>query len=250
MFVVCPATSYWHNLVASIAKDFKDQDLTFAIANEEDFPTDIKVLGMDDWGEDIIVGIFAPDNVRYPMKEELYADSLREFVSEFLAGSLEPYLRSEPVPKRSKTALVETVVGSTFQRFMNNPDRASLIKLCMPDARDCEDAEKHFEQVVIRYEGSQEVVFGEMNMALNDIPIGTKLEEAELPAYLFSAAGSQSIAQVSPKPTDENDILFFLKYRNSLRPTVSDRELDRRAEKKKKEQKKRKEKAKKAKQEL
>ena len=245
------ATKYWHNLIASVAKDFKNQDLTFAIANEEDFATDIKVLGMDDWGEDIIVGIFAPDNVRYPMKEELYQDSLRDFVTEFLDGSLEPYLRSEPVPKKSKKgALVETVVGTTFQKFMNNEKKASLIKLCMPEAKDCADAEKHYEQVVIRYEGSEEIIFGEMNMALNDVPIGTKLEDPELPAYLFSAAKSANIVQVTPRPADENDILFFLKYRNSLRPTVSDRELDRRAEKKKKEKKKRKEAAKKAKDEL
>ena len=202
---------------------------------------------MDDWGEDIVVGIFAPQNVRYPMKEELYADSLREFVQEYLAGDLEPHLRSESVPKKAaKGALVETVVGTTFKRFMGNSKKASLLKLCMPDANGCEEAEGHLEQVVIRYEGSQEVVFGEMNLALNDVPIGTPLD-ADLPAYLFSAKGSEEIVQVTPKPTDENDILFFLKYRNGIRPMVGDRELERRAEKKKKEQKKRREEAKKAK---
>lgn len=242
-----PATTYWHNLIASVAKDFKDQDLSFAIANEDDFSADIKLLGMDDWGEDIVVGIFAPQNVRYPMKEELYADSLREFVQEFLDGSLEPRLRSEPVPKKAaKGSFVETVVGTTFKKFMNNPKKASLLKLCMPEANGCEEAENHMEQVVIRYEGSQEIVFGEMNLALNDVPVGTQLD-ADLPAYLFSAKGSKEIVQVSPKPTDETDILFFLKYRNAIRPTIGDRELERRAEKKKKEQKKRREEAKKAK---
>lgn len=233
-----------------MAKDFKNQELSFAIANEDDFATDIKVLGMDDWGEDVIIGIFAPNNLRYPMKEELYADSLREFIEQFLGGKLEPYLRSEPAPKKkSKGALVETVVGTTFQKFMNNPKSASLLKLCMADAQGCEDAEEHFEQVVIRYEGSTEVVFGEMNLALNDVPVGTTFDP-ELPAYLFSAKGSDAVEQVSPKPTDENDIIFFLKYRNSIRSTVSDRELERRAEKKKKEQKKRREQLKKGKEEL
>lgn len=244
------ATSYWHDTIASVAKDFRREDISFAIANEADFATDIKVLGLDDWGEDLTIGIFAPQNVRYPMKEELYADTLREFVEEFLAGNLEPYLRSEPVPKKpSKGSAIETVVGTTFKKFMSNSKMASLLKLCMPDANGCTEAEGHFEQVVIRYEGSQEVVFGEMNLALNDVPVGTKLD-ADLPAYLFSAKGSDEIAQVSPKPTDENDVLFFLKYRNSIRPTVGDRELERRAEKKKKEQKKRREQAKKAKEEL
>lgn len=241
---------YWHNLIASVAKDFREQDISFAIANEADFATDIKVLGLDDWGEDIAVGIFAPQNVRYPMKEELYADSLREFVEAFLAGNLEPYLRSEAVPKKpAKGSVIETVVGTTFKKFMRNSKKASLLKLCMPEANGCQEAEGHFEQVVIRYEGSQEIVFGEINMALNDVPVGTELD-ADLPAYLFSTKDSDEIVQVSPKPADENDILFFLKYRNAIRPTVGDRELERRAEKKKKEQKKRKEQAKKAKQEL
>lgn len=223
-----------------MAKDFIGRNISFAIANEGDFLTDIKVMGLEDWGEDISVGIFAPHNVRYPMKEELYPDTLREFINKFLNGDLEPYLRSEPAPRKSKkTDPIQTVVGTTFNKFMHNPSKNSLIKLCMEEAHKCEDAEKHFYQVVIRYEGSEELVFGEMNMALNDVPIGTVLD-GELPIYLFCAKGSKDLIQISPAPADENDIIFFLKYRNSIRPTVSDRELDRRAEKKKKKEQKQK----------
>ncbi len=226
--------------MASIAKDYMKRGLTFALSNEEDFPTDIKMMGLEDWGEDVSVGIFAPNNVRYAMWEELYPDSLREFVDKYFDNDLKPYLRSEPTPRKSKKAeLIQRVVGSTFSKFMQNPSRASLIKLCMEDAPKCDDAKKHFHEVVIRYEGSEEVVFGEINTAYNDLPVGTKLD-GELPIYLFSAKGTKEITQVSPQPTDENDIIFFLKYRSSIRPTVSDRELQRRAERKEKEQKKRK----------
>ena len=237
---VLAATLYWHNLIASVAKDFVKEDLSFAISNEDDFPTDIKVMGLEDWGEDVSVGIFAPNNVRYPMWEELYPDSLREFVNKFFAKKLKPFLRSEPVPRKSKKPeAIQRVVGTTFTKFMQNPSRASLMKLCMDDAPKCGDAKNHFHQVVIRYEGSDEVVFGEMDMAYNDLPIETVLD-GELPAYLFSAKGSKEITQISPAPADENDVIFFLKYRSSIRPTVSDRELDRREERKTKEQKKRK----------
>ena len=166
---ICTATAYWHKLIASIATNFKEEDIYFAIANEEDFMTDIKLLGMEDWGEDVTVGIFAPQNVRYPMKEELYPETLREFVQDFLKGKLTPHLRSESVPRKSKGALIQTVVGSTFEKFMSNPSKNCLIKLCMPEAKDCEDAEKHFNEVVIRYEGSEEVIFGEMNMACDEL---------------------------------------------------------------------------------
>ena len=238
--VLSTATSYWHNLVASVAKDYVQQDLTFAISNEADYQDEIKLMGLEDWGEDVSVGIFAPNNIRYPMWEELYPESLLEFVDKFFDNDLKPHLRSEPAPRKSKKPPpIQRVVGSTFSKFMQTPSRASLVKLCQDDAPKCNDAKKHLHEVVIRFEGSKEVIFGEINMAYNDLPVGTALE-GEFPIYLFSAMGSKEITQVSPQPSDENDIIFFLKYRSSIRPTVSDRELHRREEKKEREQKKRK----------
>lgn len=217
-----------------MAKDFTDRNISFAIANEGDFITDIKVMGLEDWGEEISVGIFASQNVRYPMKDELNPSTLQVFVNEFLSGNLQPYLRSEPAPRKSKkTDLIQRVVGTTFTKFMHQSSKSSLIKLCMADAHKCEDAEKHFNKAAMRYEGSKEVVFGEMNLALNDVPVGTVLD-GELPIYLFCAKGSKDPVPLSPSPTDENDIVFFLKHRNQLLPTVSERELDRRESEKRK----------------
>lgn len=36
------ATQYWHNLVASVAHKFQDSGVQFAIANEEDYPDDLR----------------------------------------------------------------------------------------------------------------------------------------------------------------------------------------------------------------
>ena len=55
-----------------MANDFKanKKDLIFAIANEDDFEADIKLLRLSETGEDIATGIWAPGNIRYPMKDE------------------------------------------------------------------------------------------------------------------------------------------------------------------------------------
>ncbi len=236
--------------MASVAKDFIDRNISFAIANEADFPVDIKIMGLEDWGEDISVGIFAPHNIRYPMNDELSPDTLLEFVNEFFNGNLQPYLRSEPVPRKSKkTDLIQRVVGTTFEKFMYDSSKSSLIKLCMEEAHKCEDAEKHFYQIAMRYEGSKEVMLGEMNMALNDVPAGTVLDD-ELPTYLFCDKGSKDLVLLSPSPTDDSDILFFLKHRNHLYPTVSDRELDQRARRQEKQKEERERKKKEMKEEL
>ena len=223
-----------------MAKEFINHNISFAIANEEDFLTDIKILGLEDWGEDISVGIFAPHNVRYAMKEELDPDNLWEFVDAFLNDKLEPYVRSEPVPRKVKNAAIQQVVGLTFTKFMSNPSASCLIKLCMNEAHKCADAEKHFQALVVRYEGSEEVVFGEMNMALNDVPVGTVLE-GELPIYLFHSKGSKDFVPVSPVPVDENDLIFFLKNVHHIRPTVTPREVRQREQKKQQKKKNNKE---------
>ncbi len=56
------ATQYWHDVIASVAKDFTGSELVFAIADEASYMTveDLKALGMSEWGEEVAVGIFAP----------------------------------------------------------------------------------------------------------------------------------------------------------------------------------------------
>ena len=225
-------------MIASVAKDFKDnkKDLIFAIANEADFEADIKVLGLSETSGDITVGIWAPGSVRYPMKEDdIDAESLKSFIEDFLKGKLKPRINSEPKPKWSKNALIHKVVGSTFENVVLNPAKNVMVKLCFPDNQDCKAAETYYEKAAARFEGSDEVVFTEMNLSLNDLPAGTTTDR-ELPAFLFSRKDSRDTVQVSPKPQDEADLVFFLKFRNQIRPTKTEQEVEQRVKNKKKKQ--------------
>ena len=53
--------------------------------------------------------------------------------------------------------------------------------------------------------------FTEMNLAVNDLPAGITTD-GELPVFLFSRKDSHETIQVSPKPQDEADLVFFLKF--------------------------------------
>ena len=78
----------------------------FATANEADFPRDLQILGLSDWGEDVAVVLFATRPAKYHMTEELSHASLCQFIQDYLDGSLEPYLTSEVAPREDKDALV------------------------------------------------------------------------------------------------------------------------------------------------
>ena len=82
------ATQFWRQKVLEVANDHRD--ITFAIAQEEDFQDHLKDFGLDDSGEEINVGCFDDKNQKYPMEpdEEFSEDSLREFIENFKEGEL------------------------------------------------------------------------------------------------------------------------------------------------------------------
>ena len=227
-------------MVASVANDFKanKKDLIFAIANEEDFEADIKLLGLSETGGDIAVGIWAPGNIRYPMKEnDVDTDSLKAFVEAFVKGKLKPRINSEPKPKWSKNALIHKVVGSTFENVVLNPAKNVIVKLCFPDNQDYKAAETYYKKTAARFEGSDEIVFTELNLALNDLPVRITTD-GELPAFLYSCKDSRETTQISPKPQDEADLVFFLKFPHQIRPTKTEQEVEQRAKNKKQQKQK------------
>lgn len=36
------ATQYWHDMIAAVANKFRGSDIVFAVANEEDYPDDLR----------------------------------------------------------------------------------------------------------------------------------------------------------------------------------------------------------------
>lgn len=72
-----------------MAKDFPEY--TFAIADEEDYATEVKDLGLSESGEDINAAILDESGKKFAMEpEEFDADTLREFVTAFKKGVLDP----------------------------------------------------------------------------------------------------------------------------------------------------------------
>ena len=125
----------------------------FAVANEGDFPGDLQILGMSDWGEDVAVGLFATKPAKYHMTEELTPSSLHEFVQDYLLGHLEPYLTSELPPREAKNAPVKTVVGSTFKKIVLNPEKNVMVKLCVPSGEACHKTTKWYPKVAEKFQG-------------------------------------------------------------------------------------------------
>lgn len=218
MCYFCSDTQYWHSLIADVALRYKDSDLSFAIANEQDFPTDLRALGFESWGEDVAVGLYAPGPRKYRLTEELTKDSLTEFIEDFLSGDLKPYYSSEIPPKKG-AGPVRTIVGSTFNKIVYDSKVNVVVMLCIPSLQQCGAATEWFLKAATKfYKKDKSVVFGTVNVELNDISL-EHFKFDDLPTLFFSPKGSKSemdLRRIDPVPSDEIDLLGWLRSKAKI----------------------------------
>jgi protein disulfide isomerase family A protein 3 len=92
-------SNYWRNRVIKVAKDFVGE-VSFAVSSKAVMGGELQQFGIGP-DQEVGVGVFDSQGRKYAMTEKFSVDSLREFITQFLAGEVEPYIKSEPLPDNS-----------------------------------------------------------------------------------------------------------------------------------------------------
>ncbi|XP_072508516.1 protein disulfide-isomerase A4 isoform X1 [Notamacropus eugenii] len=161
------ATQYWRNKVLEVAKDFPEY--TFAIADEDDYSSEVKDLGLSDSGEEINVAILAEGGKKYAMEpEDFDSDTLRDFVLAFKKGKLKAIIKSQPVPKNNKGP-VTVVVGKTFDSVVMDPKSDVLIEFYAPWCGHCKQLEPVYTELGKKYKQRKNLIIAKMDATANDV---------------------------------------------------------------------------------
>ncbi|XP_062048570.1 protein disulfide-isomerase A4 isoform X3 [Lepus europaeus] len=161
------ATQFWRSKVLEVAKDFPEY--TFAIADEEDYASEVKDLGLSESGEDVNAAILDESGKKFAMEpEEFDSDVLREFVTAFKKGKLKPVIKSQPVPKNNKGP-VQVVVGKTFDSIVMDPKKDVLIEFYAPWCGHCKQLEPIYTSLAKKYKSHKGLVIAKMDATANDI---------------------------------------------------------------------------------
>ncbi|XP_006887338.1 PREDICTED: protein disulfide-isomerase A4-like [Elephantulus edwardii] len=182
------ATQFWRNKVLEVAKDFPEY--TFAIADEEDYASELKDLGLGESGEDVNAAVLDEGGRRFAMEPtEFDADALRDFVVAFKKGKLKPVIKSQPVPKNNKGP-VKIVVGKTFEDIVLDPSKDVLIEFYAPWCGHCKQLEPVYTALGKKYRGHKGLVIAKMDATANEAT-SDRYKVDGFPTIYFAPSGDK-----------------------------------------------------------
>ncbi|XP_029282012.1 protein disulfide-isomerase A3-like [Cottoperca gobio] len=212
-------SNYWRNRVMKMMSKFSGHGLTFSVANKKDFLSELEEdfgLGTSDGGDLPFITIRTKLGHKYTMREEFTRDgqSLERFLTDYFAGRLKRYIKSEPVPERNSAA-VKTVVAESFDELVNDPSKDVLIQFYSRSCPHCKKLEPVYRELADTLSSDPNVVIAKMNAADNDVPLGYDVQG--FPTIYFAPAGKKDEPIRYEGGRELRDFLKFLKSEASHR---------------------------------
>ena len=159
-------------------------------------------------------------NQKFPYDQEksITEKDIGSFVDDFLAGKVEPSIKSEPIPD-SQEGPVTVVVAKNYEDVVINNDKDVLVEFYAPWCGHCKALAPKYEELAAMYasdEFSKLVTIAKVDATLNDVPD----EIQGFPTIkLFAAGKKDSPIDYSGSRTIE-DLAQFIKENGSHKVAV------------------------------
>lgn len=96
----------------------------------------------------------------------LSVNSIKEFVQDFKAGVLRPSLKSEPEPANDGPLTV--IVGTTFDKIVNDPTKDVLVKYYAPWCGHCKSLAPIWDELAEHVAGNEDIVIAKFDATANE----------------------------------------------------------------------------------
>ncbi|XP_076751589.1 disulfide-isomerase A3 [Xylocopa sonorina] len=161
-------TNYWRNRIIKVAKDFPK--LNFAISSKDDFQHELNDFGIDFVkGDKPVILARNANGQKFVMKDEFSVDTFEAFLKDMEAGTLEPYLKSEPIPE-DNSGSVKVAVARNFDEVVINNDKDTLIEFYAPWCGHCKKLAPVYDELGEKL-ANEDVAIVKMDATANDVPV-------------------------------------------------------------------------------
>jgi len=180
-------TNYYINRIKKAFEENKkiSEKLLFAVAKKSNFKDEMEKLGLAQ-DVDISIGIDdAKNNLKYKFNKEFSVENLKEFINDFVAGKIKPYIKSQPVPQQNDA--VKIVVGETFNDIVMDPTKDVLFEMYAPWCGHCKNLEPVYKELAEKLKDNSNIVIAKMDATANDVSNG-KYQASGFPTIFYAPA--------------------------------------------------------------
>ncbi|KAI0018332.1 protein disulfide isomerase [Xylariomycetidae sp. FL0641] len=162
-------------------------------------------------------------NQKFPfdVEKEITAESIQSFVDDFVAGKIEPSLKSEAVPE-TQEGPVTVVVGKSYEEIVLDDSKDVLIEFYAPWCGHCKALAPKYEDLASMYANSEfkdKVVIAKVDATANDVPD----EIQGFPTIKMYPAGAKSEPKTYSGSRTVEDLIKFIKESGKYNAEVSEK---------------------------
>jgi len=179
-------------IIRDIAGEHKGH-INFVYIDAIKFGDHAKALNLPEpkWPSFVIQDLGNQLKFPYDQDKEVTSATIKQFVDEFVAGKLEPQLKSQAVPETQDEA-VYTVVGKSFDEVVYDDSKDVFMEFYATWCGHCKRLKPIWDQVAEKFAGAKDrLVIGKMDAPENDLPPSVPFRVSGFPTLKFKPAGGR-----------------------------------------------------------
>ncbi|KJZ76566.1 Protein disulfide-isomerase [Hirsutella minnesotensis 3608] len=163
------------------------------------------------------------NNKKFPFDQEkaVNYDNIKKFVKDFVAGKVEPSIKSEPIPEK-QDGPVTVVVAHNYDQIVLDKEKDVLLEFYAPWCGHCKALAPKYDQLGKLYAESEfkdKVVIAKVDATANDVPD----DIGGFPTIkLFPAGGKEPVTYSGARTIE--DLIEFVKENGKYKAAVSVKE--------------------------
>lgn len=136
-------------------------------------------------------------DLKYPLakSEKITAETLTKHLEGFVAGTIKPHFKSEPIPKDDPSQPIVTLVHDNFDKIAMDKNKDVLVEIYAPWCGACKRIAPEYEQLAkdVAAKASDKFVIAKFDGTANDIPTSLNFRLEHFPTFKLIKSGSNEV---------------------------------------------------------